>query len=35
MKPKTVKKAEGKPKKEKSQSKRMKTFSSSEFSLWE
>lgn len=29
MKPKTVKKAEGKPKKEKSQPKRMKTFNSS------
>jgi hypothetical protein len=29
MKPKIVKKAEGKPKKDKSQSKRMKTFNSS------
>lgn len=29
MKPKTVKKTEGKPKKDKSQSKRLKTFSSS------
>ncbi len=35
MKPKIVKKAESKPKKEKSQPKRLKTFSSSEFSLWE
>lgn len=35
MKPKIVKKDDPKPKKDKSQSKRLKTFSSSEFSLWE